>query len=175
MTTKELLALALECLDYAPETGEFRWKKRPGRNGPIKAGGIAGRRNSRGYMQVSLKGESVKAHRLAWLLVYGEMPGGDIDHINGIRTDNRITNLRAVTRAENQHAVFKPNKNSKTGLRGVAPIGSGFKAAIRTGRKKIYLGWFSTKEAARAAYLAAKEKYHPASAISKPHFIKEPK
>ena len=66
-----------------------------------------------GYLIVKVKGKQFKAHRIVWLLNYGELPNGEIDHINRNKTDNRIENLRIATREiQNQNKDFKPNKNT---------------------------------------------------------------
>ena len=77
--------------------------------GIAKAGQVASSVNALGYGRVKINGKSVLAHRLAWALHYGEWPDGAIDHINGIKTDNRLCNLRLATRAQNQQ-----NRSSST-------------------------------------------------------------
>ena len=64
------------------------------------AGSVAGCMNNWGYLQVCTKGKTYKAHRLVWLIEKGVWPE-ELDHINGVRTDNRIENLREVSRKEN--------------------------------------------------------------------------
>lgn len=171
--TEELLALVRHWLDYDQETGEFRWKKNAGRHGKIKGGKIAGRHDRKRYWRIGLKGRDMPAHRIAWMLVYGEIPAGQIDHINGVKDDNRIANLRVVTNAENQHSVFKPGSGSTTGARGVCLYKGKFRAQISVNGRLKWLGEFPTVAEAQAAYLAAKEKLHPASAVSKPHLISQ--
>lgn len=64
-----------------------------------------------GYLILKIKGKQFKAHRIAWLLNYGEFPKGEIDHINRCRADNRIENLRLADRKTQVHnATIKPNK-----------------------------------------------------------------
>ena len=92
MITQEELK---ELLDYNPETGLFTWNV----YNNIKNKTTAGTFND-GYIQIKIKQKIYQAHRLAWLYVYGEWPKGQIDHINGIRDDNRIENLRDVTNRE---------------------------------------------------------------------------
>ena len=88
-----------EYLQYNPETGIITWIKKPSYK--VQIGNIAGNLHSLGYLQMGFKGKYYKAHRLAWFLYYGSWPTNHIDHINGIKTDNRISNLRDVTRSEN--------------------------------------------------------------------------
>lgn len=85
--TQELLKSLLR---YDPTTGNF-WR----------GDKIIKTKNTTGYIQISVKGRKYCAHKLAWLYVYGEYVQGDLDHINRIRDDNRIANLRKVTRSEN--------------------------------------------------------------------------
>ena len=85
--------------NYDPETGWFTWAS-PGRK--KRRSGIAGGVNSDGYIVLSVDGKSVRAHRAAWVYVFGSIPNNFmIDHINGDRSDNRIRNLRVVTCKEN--------------------------------------------------------------------------
>tara|TARA_R110000803_G_scaffold48570_4_gene100987 strand:+ start:183 stop:677 length:495 start_codon:yes stop_codon:yes gene_type:complete len=104
-------------LNYDPETGVFAWKV-PTSN-RVSVGSIAGTSHSPGgYVSIGLFGKLYKAHRLAMLYVHGESPKNDTDHINGIKNDNRINNLRAVTRTENLKNKAL-NKNNTSGTVGV--------------------------------------------------------
>lgn len=78
-------------LEYRPDTGEF--VRRVPRGGH-PAGSVAGCPHPAGHIQIVVDGTVYSAHRLAWLLAYGTYPAGDITHINGDKTDNRLTNLR---------------------------------------------------------------------------------
>ena len=83
-----------------------------------KAGDTVGSINDRGYMTVKIINSTYMLHRVIWLWVYGEFPPHDIDHINGDRADNRLVNLRAVTRQENMknRCLSKNNKSGTTGV-----------------------------------------------------------
>ena len=97
------------------------------------------------------------AHRLAWLYVYGCWPD-EIDHINQIRDDNRIANLRSVDRTTNcQNASRQKSESGVTGL--VKRYTGKWEARIQVNKKYIYLGIFSTKSEAIAARKAANVKY----------------
>ena len=160
MTDKETLILVREYINYDPETGILSWKKtssNAAQAGKLTSPGL----NDNGYHQIQIKGKSYKAHRLAWMIHYGEMPKGQIDHINGIRTDNRIDNLRCVTSQMNTHNQRKAHINNKCGYLGVSRSQNGkFRAEIRVNGKKIHLGTFESPEEAYSAYLTAKSQLH---------------
>jgi hypothetical protein len=86
-----------------------------------KKGDIAGTVDkTTGYMRVNFDGKVHYVHRLVWALSHGELPNGFIDHINGIKTDNRISNLRVVDNRENMQNVRHARVDSKTGVLGVS-------------------------------------------------------
>jgi len=88
-----------EYLEYNSETGLITWIKSSAKK--IKIGQIAGSLNDKGYIKIILNRKNYQAHRLAWYLYYGSWPTNQIDHINGIKTDNKISNLRDVTNKQN--------------------------------------------------------------------------
>lgn len=141
-------------LDYSPDTGQFTWKVNRGRL--AKAGQLAGCPDRQGYICMKILGGTYKAHRVAWLVVYGRWPHSQIDHINGVPGDNRISNLREVSpqqNAENRRITH----NQSAGTKGVtyARHIKKWKAQIYTGGTYHYLGVFNTIEEASAAYKAA--------------------
>lgn len=103
-----------QILKYDPETGNFTWLIRKGRNRVY----VAGTPSVERYVVIMVDGVVYQAHRLAWLYMTGEWPKGYIDHINGTRNDNRFANLRDATGSQNQ-ANRGANKNSKSGHKGV--------------------------------------------------------
>lgn len=103
-------------LHYNPETGIFTWAI--DKSNFIYAGDIAGTLNITGYRHITLNGVTYKEHRLVWLYVHGYYPDKDIDHINNIRNDNRIVNLRLATTTQNQMNKFVSKRNT-TGYKGV--------------------------------------------------------
>lgn len=111
-----------ELLSYDSHTGEFRWKVKPARR--IAVGSIAGCMDSKGYWQVKVLGRRYLAHRLAWEMFHGIAPVGEIDHRNGIKTDNRIANLRIALPAQNManHGLSRVNTS---GFKGVSRLPSG--------------------------------------------------
>ncbi len=159
---KEALTLALEALDYNSDTGQIFWRKS---RGTKKAGSEAGAVNCKGYVCIMLGGKGYQAHRLAWLLHHKEMPSQDIDHINGIKTDNRISNLRLVTVRQNQYNQRKPRIDNKSGYLGVTVYKDKWMASIKINSKTKHLGYFSTPEQASEAYKKAKRKHHETCTI----------
>jgi hypothetical protein len=143
--------------NYSAETGEFVRLTSAG--GYIK-NTIAGSTDTYGYRQLSIDWKKVLAHRLAWLFVYGALPDGEIDHINGNRSDNRIINLRLSSRSVNTQNIRLARKTSITGVLGVSPQGMKFQARINSNGKQRHLGTFQTKEEAHEAYLVAKRIEH---------------
>lgn len=100
-------------------------------------------------------------HRIAWIVVYGSIPNGmTIDHINGIKGDNRICNLRLATDCENSYHRPRKSDNS-TGYKGVYQRENGkYRATITLNKKRENLGTFETKEEAYAAYCEAARRLH---------------
>jgi hypothetical protein len=157
---------ARELLDYRSDTGEFFWRV-PRANGQVPVGSRAGGVAPSGYTVVSLDRVQWKLHRVAWLIAYGSLPDGVIDHINGDKTDNRLANLRDVPTQANHQNRRGPNRDNKVGLLGVSRVsGSGrFNAAIKVNYKQRCLGTFDTPEQAHAAYLEAKRQLHAGCTI----------
>lgn len=91
------------------------------------------------------------------------MPSKHIDHINGIPSDNRWSNLREVTEAENHQNLHRPNKNNQVGILGVTKKGNRFVASIQTDGNRVRLRGFTTAEAAGEAYKREKRERHIAS------------
>ncbi len=151
-----------ETLSYDENTGQFRWiAKRRG----IIPGSIAGSKQKKGYIAISVNLVDYYAHRLAWLYVYGEFPKDQIDHINGDKADNRIANLRESSDSENQQ-----NHSTKNGTLGTTLVKSvGMWAAqIKHNGTRYYLGIFRSRQEAHEAYLKAKRKLHTFNPIPRP-------
>jgi len=147
-----------EVLNYDPETGVFTW--RTNRRGTAKAGRVAGTITPKGYRDIWVGGYNYRAHRLAWLCVYGTWPDGHLDHINQDKADNRIANLRIATWSENMQNRQR-YKNNASGFRGVYKTAPGrWTAKITANGKKLYFGPFHSPEEAYAAYCAAAAKLH---------------
>lgn len=146
-----------ELLDYDPLTGIFKWRvstpfRRPDR--------IAGTRSTLGYVKITISDKRYSAHRLAFLWMVGAIPTNDVDHVNGIRDDNRWVNLRSATRSENLQNVAVRSDN-QSGFVGVSIRANGkWVAQIAIDRKKHHLGIFDTPDAAHEAYISAKAELH---------------
>lgn len=167
----------LELLEYNEETGLLKWRHRKQHHFSSYRGfrvwnaryagteafsslSVCGYKNGRVF------NKTYKAHRLIWTMVYGEWLGGkiDIDHINGIRTDNRLINLRKVERIDNTRnaAIRKDNKSGCTGVR-VSDNGKSWVAQIVVNGKSVHIGTFINKDDAIKARKEAERKYgfHP--------------
>lgn len=114
-----------------------------------------------GYVRFRVSGKKYRAQRLVWMYVFGEWPIGQIDHINGIRADNRLGNLRDVSKLWNRQNQRVAMKNSQTGVLGIMKRGRKFRAEIGVSGTRTYLGLFATPEEASEAYLEAKKRLHP--------------
>ncbi|MBT9492865.1 MAG: HNH endonuclease [Paucibacter sp.] len=134
-------------------------------------GRVVGTRDFEGYVRVSLVHSSTlrfRAHRLAVLAVLGRWPELDVDHINGIRHDNRWCNLREVSRSTNSQNQRRATGNNKTsGLLGVSYDKDRRRwfAQIQTKGKTFNLGRFDSPESAHEAYLNAKRQLHAGCTI----------
>lgn len=157
--------LVRAALSYDPKTGVFRWRQRADRSRKWNsryAGTVAGSLNPAGYCIIMLeKGQNYAAHRLAWLCYHGECPDGPIDHINGTRHDNKITNLREATHAQNGFNRDIP-RNNTSGFPGVSYNNQRGKweARIFVARKAVWRKFFSTPEEAHEARLAELANHH---------------
>lgn len=143
-------------LTYYPDSGLLYWKSPEDKNNPYK-NKLAGAQDNRGYIRIVFHQENLLAHRIAWAMFYGEWPPKIIDHINGDRGDNRISNLRLATKSQNSinREVGSWSRQNKTGFRGVKqhPYKPNlYKSSII--RDSLYYedGWFSSPEEAARAY-----------------------
>lgn len=143
-----------EFLAYSPDTGHFTWVKASGRR--VKGGDRAGKKTPHGYISIKFCGRSYFAHRLAWLFVHGDWPSTSIDHINRVKDDNRIENLRVATHQQNCANRLMPGPK----LTGVSRKNSRYRAEIKVNDKHYHLGMFDTPEAAHSAYLSAARSIH---------------
>jgi hypothetical protein len=155
MLTQERLK---ERLHYDHETGIFT---RIGKHKNWRSGQIVDRKTSHGYQSIDIEYKRYYLHRLAWLFVYGVWPIGDVDHINHIKQDNRISNLREATRSENQmNRLLK--KSSLSGIKGVSwDTGKNkWRAQLFIEGKGKHIGYFVIKADAEAAVKTLRELHH---------------
>ena len=160
-----------DVLDYDPETGELRWRRRTPdmfRDGPQSAehvcarwnskfaGKIAGNPHAAGYVALCLFNQQYLAHRVIWAWVTAEWPDLDIDHANASKSDNRWVNLRLATRSQNgaNRRAFRTNV---VGLKGISfnKEKGKWRAQISVNKKYFHLGYFDDPLKASAAYECA--------------------
>ena len=144
----------LRNFDYNPATGElFR----------VLIGGerVESGTPANGYLRSKVDRKLEYNHRVAWCHYYRESPPEFIDHINRVRTDNSIKNLRACTLSQNQ-SNRKVSSNNTSGFTGVSFMKSRgkYKATIYKNSKPIYLGLYDTAELASEAYKKSQAVYH---------------
>lgn len=142
---------------YEPDTGCFFSVVRRGKQqANTRCGGF----HSNGYRLISVFNVRVWEHRLAWFYTTGSWPKNHIDHINGNPSDNRICNLRDVTRSINLQNRHNATKSNKSGFLGVIARGNRWRSRIKVEGKDVYIGTFDTKEKAHQAYIEAKRIHH---------------
>ena len=159
----ELSAERLRALmHYDADTGLFTWRVTRGCSRKRSSGCLG---KAYGYILIRVDHRLYRAHRLAWLYTYGRWPVGELDHINGVRHDNRIANLREATRTQN-NGNSKMFSTNTSGYRGVTKELTGtrrwtgrWRAQISRGNKNVPLGTFATKAEAHAAYMKAAQEH----------------
>jgi len=155
-------------LDYHPKLGLFFWRRRPevtqyDRSWNTRyAGSVAGTPTvPRGYVQILLNGKLYLGHRLAFLWMTGKWPEFEGDHIDGNPSNNRWSNLRDATRGQGMMNTG-PRSDNGSGYRGVywSTTKRRWVANIYANKKRHYIGYFDTAEAAHAAYAEAAKRLH---------------
>jgi hypothetical protein len=155
----------LDVLRYDAASGLFYQAK--SRRG-VRAGDVAGCTRSDRYVIVRVLGKTHYAHRLAWFFTHGRWPSADVDHIDGDPSNNRIANLRDVSRAVNLQNQRRPHRSNKSsGQLGVSfdKQTGRWSAKVSVGNRTVNLGRHDSPDAAHAAYLIAKRDLHEGATI----------
>lgn len=159
MLTEGITGTLLEAhFRVEPETGKVFRLSRGGKFLP------AGWGLWNGYAVVSCpvnhyKYKKIRVHHLVWAWVHGEWSQEELDHINGDRSDNRISNLRKATVAQNRTNKLRQS-NNKSGYKWVSKLGNRYRAEIRKNGKRVYSSIHDTPEAAYAAACTAAKQIH---------------
>ena len=127
-------------------------------------GAVAGHLTGAGYLSIMVQGKSYYAHRIAWALTHGSWPEGDIDHLDGVRSNNRLVNLRDVSNATNIQNQKRAHRDNRSGskVQGVCwreDRGMFRVKAVRYG-KTIHVGYFATIDEAEAASIAYRRDHY---------------
>lgn len=151
--------------DLNTETGQLRWKTSTSRGRYTQR--VAGSPHRLGYVQVKIGKKSYLAHRIVWAIVYGEWPSCQVDHIDGNKANNAVSNLRLVTTSQNAQNRAINGVKTASGLMGAIYVpGTSrrrecWESRIKLNGVSTYLGRFKTPEEAQTAYLSAKKNLHP--------------
>lgn len=146
-----------EVLHY--EDGILRWRIKPSHN--VRVGDTAGKIGSNGYRHVGFMHKRYPAHRIIWVMHFGPIPEGyEIDHINHDRADNRVENLRLVSRLDNMKNKTS-SKNNTSGVTGVhwSKTCKKWQAQITINGKHKHIGLFNDLHEAIAARMRAEVMY----------------
>jgi len=149
-----------ELVNYDENTGIFIWKAKAANR--VKIGSVIGSKHHTGYLTVFLDRKSYKLHKLALLYTDGVYPNEIVDHVNGIRDDNRRVNLRLATHSENTRNS-KIRSDNRSGIKGVNyrnKSGGQWVCRIHTNEGRKYLGCYKTQEEAEKVMKEARIKYH---------------
>jgi hypothetical protein len=147
-----------EVLSYDDETGVFTRKLAVKGNATSDAVGTIGHK---GYVVIGIDRRKYYGHRLAWFYIHGEWPEECIDHKNGVKSDNRLANLRSATPRINNQNHRRPSRRNTSGYLGVYRRKDGkWVAQIKVDGKAIWIGSFDYPEKAAAAYIERKREVH---------------
>lgn len=157
-----------QCFHYDPENGRLSWKERPPSHFKNEAAWkgfnkrFAGRQTpscSKRYDSVAVDGETVLAHRVIWAIEYGVWPDHLIDHADGIKKNNRLSNLRAATTQQNRWNS-RHKKPNLLGFKGVGKQWDKYRAAIKINGRTRHLGVYDTPEEAHEVWCLAADLLH---------------
>jgi hypothetical protein len=127
----------------------------------IKKSNIVGSNSKQGYLIAKVNGKNYYLHRLAWLYIYGYFPKNCIDHINGNKSDNRLSNLREATLSQNNCNQNISSKNT-SGIKGVCwdKNNNKWKVSLAINGKSKHIGLYKDLEIAKKAMIESRLKYH---------------
>jgi len=151
-------ALLLDLFSYSVLEGALYWRKRPSPRASLTS--PAGYTDTEGYRVISINGLSYRRHRLIWAYFNSDPGPLEIDHINRIKGDDRLENLRKATRAENSYnTTYSTNKS---GAPGVCwhKRDKKWRVCIKSAGENVHLGYFDDLEDARRAYIEASIEIH---------------
>jgi hypothetical protein len=148
-----------ELLNYDVDTGIFTWKIKYCRK--VKVGSVVGSPDKDGYIRVRINGKDYKCHRLAWMYVYNNFPVGKLDHINGIKNDNRICNLRLANNEQNAFNA-KLRTDNTSGFKNVCwnRTFKKWQVSLSINKKQTTIGYFDDIELADLVATEARNKHH---------------
>ena len=162
----------MQCFDYSIDTGLLVWKERPiehfkdlraqaSWNSTNAGRPTAQSQTTHGYLRVSINKQRYFAHRVVFALINGFWPK-QVDHANGIKTDNRICNLRACSQSENMMNRRARAKGTRSGVKGVnwCMHSKKWNARIYVNGRSTSFGYFSSVEEAAQAVSCARKQYH---------------
>lgn len=150
-----------EVLKYCPATGLFSWLIDVSSTG--RMGEVAGCKTRAGYIVIRIDGKLHLAHRLAYLYIYGVWPDRLVDHKNGVKSDNRLDNIRGASRSQNgQNTRSAWGHNKASGFLGVhwSEQCGAWRAKVNHQGRQYHAGTFDTPEEAHEAYVAKKRQLH---------------
>lgn len=152
-----------QVLDYNAETGELFWKERKDAEKKWNArfaGKRAGCFHPDGYVKITINGVIYAAHRLIWVILHGEAPRDEIDHIDGNGYNNRIDNLREATSSQNGWNT-KAHLDNKLGVKGVTFLAARnkYQAQLMIDGRYVLSKAFDSMEDAKKAYVEASAKF----------------
>lgn len=150
------IELIKEFLEY--RDGGLYYKKKP--CSKIVVGQEAGHIHHTGYKRFMLNGVEMLAHRVIFAMHHGYLPD-EVDHINGVKTDNRIENLRAATHSQNAHNQ-NTRSNNTSGIKGVSwnKLEKRWKVNVCLDGVQKYIGGFKDKASAELAAISARNQLH---------------
>ena len=145
---------------YEPETGIFRWRYGT-RNKTKKPWDVAGCKSNTGYVHITLKNKTYRAHRLAWMYMTGNEPDALIDHVNQDKTDNRWSNLRTANAKQNQWNTAIRIDN-KSGIKGIhfCKTWERWIASVRVNGVRHHIGRYENLNEATSAVIEFRKKHH---------------